>query len=119
MLSYSNYFLPLIRTNCRLPRNMPFEYPEPDESSLYSHIAFKANFNIILASKLSFPKQSHVPSTNQVRGNMSTHAYSVLDGTATNRNILTICLSIVNGILQRVTIRVKIKCSACIPVTCK
>jgi len=35
---------------------MPFDYPEPDESSLYPHIAFKANFNIILMFKLSFPK---------------------------------------------------------------
>jgi hypothetical protein len=76
LLSYSSYFLPFTRTNCRLPRNTPFDYPEPDESSPYPHIVFKPNFNIILASKLSFPKKSHVPSTNHVRGNKSTHAHS-------------------------------------------
>ena len=80
---------------------MPFDYPEPDESSPYPHTALKPNFNIILASKLNFPKQSHAPSTNHVRGNKSTPAYSVL----TSQNILTICLSIVKGILKRVKIK--------------
>jgi hypothetical protein len=54
-------------------------------------VLFKPNFNIILASTPSFPKRSYVPSTNSnVRGSKSTHAYNILEGTATSHNVLTI-----------------------------
>jgi len=191
LLSYSSYFLPFIRTNCRLPRNAPFDNPEPDESSPNPHIAFKPNFNIILASELSFPSglmflqlimsaaTSRLPHTHththsrahshthahahtlthtRARAHTLTHAHTqhthtrthslthththththahtlthththslthtlthtrthshthTHAHTATNQNILTICLSTVNGLLQRVTVM----CCAFAPV---
>jgi hypothetical protein len=72
-------------------------------------VILSSRLNSVFSSGFMFLQLTHA------RGNKSTQAYSVLEGTATNENILTICLSVVNGILQHVIISVKRKCCAFTP----